>query len=66
MIFQNVKLVINKLINKANKANLVDNNKESFMYPNVARLRNMSYAFTIHYDVDVDFYMSEPCDCQEQ
>ncbi len=26
-----------------------------YMYPNEARLRNMSYKFTIHYDVDVEF-----------
>ena len=26
-----------------------------FMYPNEARLRNMSYAFTMHIDVEIDF-----------
>ena len=26
-----------------------------YMYPNEARLRNMTYGFSIHYDVDVEF-----------
>ena len=30
-----------------------------FMYPNEARLRNMTYATTIHYDVEVDFIMRD-------
>jgi len=32
-----------------------DNDREHIMYPNEARLRNMTYAFTIHVDVEVDF-----------
>jgi len=34
-----------------------DNNKPypHYMYPNDARLRNMNYGITIHYDIDVDF-----------
>ena len=30
-----------------------------FMYPNEARLRNMTYGTTIHYDVDVEFIMRD-------
>jgi DNA-directed RNA polymerase II subunit RPB2 len=33
--------------------------RSHFMYPNEARLRNMTYAVTIHYDVEVDFIMRE-------
>ena len=29
--------------------------REHYMYPNEARLRNMSYQFTIHYDVEIIF-----------
>ena len=32
-----------------------DNDRIHYMYPNEARLRNMTYGFSIHYDVDVDF-----------
>ena len=32
-----------------------DNDNVHFMYPNEARLRNMTYGMTIHYDVDVEF-----------
>ena len=32
-----------------------DDNHEHYMYPNEARLRNMTYGFSIHYDVDVIF-----------
>ena len=31
-----------------------DNDRNHFMYPNEARLRNMTYAMTIHYDVEVE------------
>nr|AIE96983.1 DNA-directed RNA polymerase subunit B (RPB2, POLR2B) [uncultured marine group II/III euryarchaeote AD1000_88_G11] len=34
---------------------IYDESDSRFMYPNEARLRNMTYGFSIHYDVDVDF-----------
>ena len=34
---------------------IYDDNNVHYMYPNDARLRNMTYGATIHYDVDVDF-----------
>ena len=34
---------------------IYDTNNSHFMFPNEARLRNMTYAITIHYDVDVEF-----------
>jgi DNA-directed RNA polymerase II subunit RPB2 len=34
---------------------IYDDNNSHYMYPNEARLRNMTYGITIHYDVDVDF-----------
>ena len=36
---------------------IYDENREHFMYPNEARLRNMTYGITIHYDVDVEFFI---------
>ena len=32
-----------------------DKDRTHYMYPNEARLRNMTYAMTIHYDVEVEF-----------
>jgi len=34
---------------------IYDDNHAHYMYPNDARLRNMTYGATIHYDVDIDF-----------
>jgi DNA-directed RNA polymerase II subunit RPB2 len=34
---------------------IYDDNHAHYMFPNDARLRNMNYGITIHYDVDVDF-----------
>uniref|UniRef100_A0A6C0ES04 DNA-directed RNA polymerase n=1 Tax=viral metagenome TaxID=1070528 RepID=A0A6C0ES04_9ZZZZ len=34
---------------------IYDDNHIHYMYPNDARLRNMNYGITIHYDVEVDF-----------
>jgi DNA-directed RNA polymerase II subunit RPB2 len=36
---------------------IYDDDREHYMYPNEARLRNMSYGITIHYDLEVDFYI---------
>ena len=41
------------------KPMIYDENREHFMYPNEARLRNMTYGITIHYDVDVEFFIVE-------
>ena len=34
---------------------IYDENNMHYMFPNEARLRNMTYGITIHYDVDVEF-----------
>jgi DNA-directed RNA polymerase II subunit RPB2 len=39
------------------KPMIYDENREHFMYPNEARLRNMTYGITIQYDVEVDFFI---------
>ena len=38
---------------------IYDDNYSHYMYPNDARLRNMTYGITIHYDVDVDYIYYE-------
>uniref|UniRef100_A0A6C0LBE0 DNA-directed RNA polymerase n=1 Tax=viral metagenome TaxID=1070528 RepID=A0A6C0LBE0_9ZZZZ len=37
-----------------------DNDRTHYMYPNDARLRNMTYGVSIHYDVEVDFVFFDP------
>jgi DNA-directed RNA polymerase II subunit RPB2 len=39
---------------------IYDKNYTHFMYPNEARLRNMTYGMTIHYDVFVEFIDNNP------
>ena len=34
---------------------IYDDKRTHFMFPNEARLRNMTYGFSIHYDVDIEF-----------
>lgn len=38
---------------------IYDESHEHYMYPNDARLRNMTYAITIHYDVIIDYTMED-------
>jgi DNA-directed RNA polymerase II subunit RPB2 len=39
---------------------IYDDDREHYMFPNEARLRNMTYGTTIHYDVDVVFKIAVP------
>ena len=34
---------------------IYDDNNSHYMFPNEARLRNMTYGMTIHYDIEIDF-----------
>ena len=38
---------------------IYDDQHEHYMFPNEARLRNMTYGVTIHYDVDVVFKIKD-------
>jgi DNA-directed RNA polymerase II subunit RPB2 len=38
---------------------IYDDDRSHYMYPNDARLRNMTYGITIHYEVDVDYIYYE-------
>ena len=44
---------------------IFDERKEHFMYPNEARLRNMTYGMTIHYDVEVDYIIHSTDDADD-
>ena len=35
-----------------------DKDNTHYMFPNEARLRNMTYAITVHYDVEVEFFIA--------
>ena len=37
------------------KPTIHDDNNSHYMFPNEARLRNMTYGMTIHYDVDIEY-----------
>jgi DNA-directed RNA polymerase II subunit RPB2 len=45
---------------------IYDDNHAHYMYPNDARLRNMTYGITIHYDVEVEFIYYEGGDKKEK
>ena len=38
---------------------IYDDSREHYMYPNEARLRNMTYGITIHYNVIIDYTIEE-------
>lgn len=38
---------------------IFDETREHYMFPNEARLRNMTYGTTIHYEVDVEFFIKD-------
>jgi len=44
---------------------IYDDERTHYMYPNDARLRNMTYGMTIHYDVDVDIIYFEGSERKE-
>ena len=45
---------------------IYDDNRTHYMYPNEARLRNMTYGVTIHYDVVVDIIQTKEDGTTEQ
>src|SRR6056300_1713196 len=36
---------------------IYDEDREHYMFPNEARLRNMNYGMTIHFDLEIDFFI---------
>ena len=38
---------------------IYDDMRTHYMFPNEARLRNMTYGFSIHYDVEVEFFIKK-------
>ena len=34
---------------------IADSGNTHYMFPNEARLRNMTYSMTVHYDIDIEF-----------
>ena len=38
---------------------IYDDERAHFMYPNDARLRNMTYGVTIHYEIDIDYFVTD-------
>jgi DNA-directed RNA polymerase II subunit RPB2 len=38
---------------------IFDENNKHYMFPNEARLRNMTYGISIHYDVDVELFVND-------
>ena len=48
------------------KPMIYDDDRAHFMYPNEARLRNMTYGITVHYDVEVDFFIHNPDENEEE
>ncbi len=44
---------------------IYDDNRTHFMYPNEARLRNMTYGLSVHYDVDVEIVIIDESERKE-
>jgi len=38
---------------------IYDDDREHYMFPNEARLRNMNYGMTIHFDLEIDFFIKD-------